>query len=113
MDRFRQSPNGALFCTDVAARGLDVAYVEWVLRLDAPQDPSQFVHRVGRSARAGRKGSSLVFLSQKEESYVDLLANRQVPLTQLPSTEVCYNPIASSEEDGKDSETVLDILPEV
>jgi ATP-dependent RNA helicase DDX55/SPB4 len=113
MDRFRQSPNGALFCTDVAARGLDVADVEWVLQLDAPQDPSQFVHRVGRSARAGRKGSSLVFLSPKEESYVDLLANRQVPLTQLPSTEVCYNPMASGKEDGKNSVTVLDILPEI
>lgn len=117
MERFRENKQGgALFCTDIAARGLDVADVEWVVQIDAPQDPSQFVHRVGRSARAGRKGSSLVFLSQKEEAYVDLLANRQVPLTQLPLTEVCYNPVASAdgkEDDEKDSETVLDILPEI
>ena len=114
MERFRESKQGgALFCTDIAARGLDVADVEWVVQIDSPQDPSQFVHRVGRSARAGRKGSSLVFLSQKEEAYVDLLANRQVPLTQLPSTEACYNPMSTGEEDGKDSETVLDILPEI
>jgi ATP-dependent RNA helicase DDX55/SPB4 len=115
MERFRESKRGgALFCTDIAARGLDVADVEWVVQIDAPQDPSQFVHRVGRSARAGRKGASLVFLSQKEEAYVDLLANRQVPLTQLPLTEVCYNPMASPDgEEEKDSETVLDILPEI
>ena len=70
MERFRESAEGgALFCTDVAARGLDVADVDWVVQVDAPQDPSQFVHRVGRSARAGRKGSSLVFLTDKEEAY--------------------------------------------
>jgi ATP-dependent RNA helicase DDX55/SPB4 len=89
MDRFRESSGGALFCTDVAARGLDVADVDWVIQVDAPQEPSQFVHRVGRSARAGRKGSSLVFLTEKEEAYVDLLSNRQVQLNPLPESEPC------------------------
>ena len=97
MERFRESAEGgALFCTDVAARGLDVADVDWVVQVDAPQDPSQFVHRVGRSARAGRKGSSLVFLTDKEEAYIDLLANRQVPLTELPESESCCMAIAKT-----------------
>jgi ATP-dependent RNA helicase DDX55/SPB4 len=118
MERFRESTAGALFCTDVAARGLDVADVDWVVQIDAPQDPSQFVHRVGRSARAGRKGSSLVFLTEKEEAYIDLLANRQVQLTELPETEHCCKVVAQSLEGDVESEevettTIPNILPKI
>jgi ATP-dependent RNA helicase DDX55/SPB4 len=117
MERFRDvTTGGALFCTDVAARGLDVADVDWVVQVDAPQDPSQFVHRVGRSARAGRKGSSLVFLTEKEEAYVDLLANRQVTLTELPQTETCCKAVAKAidgDETGNDDkqEDETDLIP--
>eukprot|EP00536_Pseudo-nitzschia_multiseries_P003945 jgi/Psemu1/237110/estExt_Genewise1.C_630045 len=103
MERFRESKTGgALFATDVAARGLDVTDIDWVVQVDAPQDPSQFVHRVGRSARAGRQGSSLLFLTDKEESYVDLLSNRQVPLQQLPKTEA-----------DSSAEVVTNFLPKI
>jgi len=118
MERFRDATSGgALFCTDVAARGLDVDNVDWVLQLDAPQDPSQFVHRVGRSARAGRKGASLVFLTDKEEAYVDLLANRQIPLTELPPNEACCRPVQNhdkSEEVSEGSDLMIpDVLAEI
>ncbi len=43
-------------CTDVAARGIDIPDVAWIVQFDPPQDPSYFVHRVGRTARAGKKG---------------------------------------------------------
>ena len=46
---------GALFCTDVAARGLDIPDVHWIVQHDAPQDPAAFVHRVGRTARMGER----------------------------------------------------------
>lgn len=91
MERFRET-GGVLFCTDVAARGLDVSDVNWVVQYDAPKEPSSFVHRVGRSARAGRTGASLLFLAPKEESYIDLLQNRKVPLSPLPNTEKCVPP---------------------
>eukprot|EP00980_Cylindrotheca_fusiformis_P003294 scaffold743_cov117-Cylindrotheca_fusiformis.AAC.13 len=107
MERFRESSGGALFCTDVAARGLDVADVDWVIQVDAPQEPSQFVHRVGRSARAGRKGSSLVFLTEKEEAYVDLLSNRQVQLDLLPESEACCGVVGSSDD------AIVDMLPRI
>lgn len=92
MERFREAGGCALFCTDVAARGLDVSDVHWVVQFDAPQDPSFFVHRVGRTGRAGREGSSLVFLTHKEEAYVEFLKLRKVPLEPLPSTERCVPP---------------------
>ena len=56
-----------MFCTDVAARGLDVSNVHFVVQFDAPQDPAFYVHRVGRSARAGKEGSSLLFLTRKRK----------------------------------------------
>ena len=85
-----------LFCTDVAARGLDVSNVHFVVQFDAPQDPAFYVHRVGRSARAGKEGSSLLFLTRKEEAYVDLLRNRKVPLSLLPGHETCCPPDATA-----------------
>lgn len=92
MERFRDCQGAALFCTDVAARGLDVSDVRWVVQVDAPQDPAFFVHRVGRSARAGKTGQSLLFLTPKEEAFVDLLRMRNVPLQLLPATELCCPP---------------------
>lgn len=110
MERFRESTGGVLFCTDVAARGLDVADIDWVVQVDAPQEPSQFIHRVGRAARAGRKGSSLVFLTEKEEAYVDLLSNRQVTLLPLPETEICCLPIHTGEDGIDENESIKDVL---
>jgi ATP-dependent RNA helicase DDX55/SPB4 len=97
MERFRDCHDGnnqgiALFCTDVAARGLDVTDVQWVVQVDAPQDPAFFVHRVGRSARAGKVGQSLIFLTPKEEAYVDFLRMRNIPIEPLPRQEICCPP---------------------
>ena len=69
-----------LLCTDVAARGLDVPDVDWIVQFDAPQEPAAFVHRVGRAGRAGRRGASLVLLDPKEDAYVEFLSLRKVPL---------------------------------
>jgi len=79
---YTAAATGCLFCTDLAARGLDIPDVDWVVQYDPPQDPSAFVHRVGRTARMGREGSALVYLTQNEESYVEFLKRRQVPLLE-------------------------------
>ena len=92
----RTTAGRALLCTDVASRGLDVPDVSWTVQFDAPVDPSSYVHRVGRSARAGKAGKSLVFLTRKEESYVDFLRLRKVPVRELPDAEVCKPPSSSS-----------------
>jgi ATP-dependent RNA helicase DDX55/SPB4 len=106
MERFRECASsdgkgngGALLCTDVAARGLDLPNVHWVVQFDAPQDPSFYVHRVGRSGRAGKVGNSLLFLTQKEEAYVDLLSMRKVPLSPLSPSERCCPPDMIEEDD--------------
>jgi ATP-dependent RNA helicase DDX55/SPB4 len=103
MERFREPEGIALFCTDVAARGLDVSDVQWVVQADAPQDPAFYVHRVGRSARAGKTGKSLLFLTPKEEAYVDLLKMRNVPLEPLPHTEQCCPPDDVNDDEKKEA----------
>ena len=77
----------ALFATDLAARGLDIADVDWVLQYDPPQDPDTFVHRVGRTARMGREGAALSYLLPKEDAYVDFMKVRRVPLLPWNATE--------------------------
>jgi ATP-dependent RNA helicase DDX31/DBP7 len=64
-----------LFCTDVAARGLDLPKVDWILQYDPPCETTDYVHRIGRTARRGFGGSALLFLLPSEAPYVQLLAS--------------------------------------
>ena len=79
---FASSVSGVMFATDVAARGLDIPDVHWIVQTDPPQDPSAFVHRVGRTARMGRSGNALAYMLPHEASYVDFLKLRHVPMIQ-------------------------------
>ena len=61
--KFYKVNHGILFCSDVAARGIDIPDVDWVIQLVAPKDPSIFVHRVGRTARACQSGHCVTIMS--------------------------------------------------
>ncbi|KAJ3146683.1 ATP-dependent RNA helicase ddx55 [Geranomyces michiganensis] len=76
--------SSVLVCTDVAARGLDIPDVDYVVQYDPPQDPKAFAHRCGRTARLGREGKAVVFLTQAEDTYVEFLRIRKVPMIELP-----------------------------
>lgn len=73
--------SAVLFCTDLAARGLDFPDIDWVIQFDPPQDPKSFLHRCGRTARSGRSGDALVLLLAKEDAYVELMSRRGVPMS--------------------------------
>ncbi|CAG9814893.1 unnamed protein product [Phaedon cochleariae] len=77
MEKYRTIEKGLLLCTDVMARGIDIPEVDWVLQWDPPASASAFVHRVGRTARQGQQGSSLLLLLENEEAYVPFIKNNQ------------------------------------
>ncbi|OAP58151.1 hypothetical protein AYL99_07241 [Fonsecaea erecta] len=67
---FRAQKSRILISTDVASRGLDIPEVNFVVNFDVPRNPVDYVHRVGRTARAGRKGTSITFVGQRDVSLV-------------------------------------------
>lgn len=72
-----------LVCTDVAARGLDIPEIGVVIQYDPPVDPNTFIHRIGRTARMGRSGESVVFLMPQELEYVNFMRLQNVPLQAM------------------------------
>jgi ATP-dependent RNA helicase DDX55/SPB4 len=64
---------GLLVCTDVMARGIDIADIDWVLQFDPPSNAAAFVHRCGRTARIGNRGTAVVFLMPNESAYVPFI----------------------------------------
>ncbi|KAG1845483.1 P-loop containing nucleoside triphosphate hydrolase protein [Suillus subalutaceus] len=80
---FINAESGILLCTDVAARGLDIPRVDWIVQFDPPDDPRDYIHRVGRTARAGKVGKSLMFLLESELGFLRYLKEAKVPLNEF------------------------------
>ena len=66
MQNFRDERFRILVATDIASRGLDVPHIEHIINYDMPQAPEDFIHRIGRTARAGSVGEAVSFLTQKD-----------------------------------------------
>jgi ATP-dependent RNA helicase DDX49/DBP8 len=74
--RFRAKAARILVATDVASRGLDIPDVGVVINYDLPRDPDDYIHRVGRTARAGRKGTSISMVGQRDVEIVHAIEAR-------------------------------------
>ncbi|KAM9858331.1 ATP-dependent DNA helicase DDX31 isoform 2-T2 [Aulostomus maculatus] len=81
--QFSASVSGVLLCTDVAARGLDLPQVTWIVQYTPPTTAAEYVHRVGRTARIGGKGSSLLFLTPAETAFMSDLTNHNISLSEM------------------------------
>lgn len=80
---FKRATTGVLLCTDVAARGLDIPDVDWIVQYDPPDDPREYIHRVGRTARGAQKaGKALLFLIPQELKFLSFLRQAQVSLNE-------------------------------
>ena len=66
-----------LVATDVAARGLDVSDIQYVINFDFPNDVEDYVHRIGRTARAGRTGTAVTFFTQDNANHAENLIKVQ------------------------------------
>lgn len=88
LKRFRAGKLDILVATDVAARGLDISGVTHVYNYDIPQDPDSYVHRIGRTGRAGQNGSSITFVTPNELGYmrtIEQLTKKKMTPLRPPS----------------------------
>ncbi|MFT8871237.1 MAG: DEAD/DEAH box helicase [Sporolactobacillus sp.] len=86
--RFKQDEVKLLVATDVAARGLDITNVTHVYNFDLPQDPESYVHRIGRTGRAGKEGVAITFITPSELPHLHLierLTKQPMKQVQMPS----------------------------
>lgn len=90
IERMKKGSIDILVATDVAARGLDIERMSHVVNYDIPHDTESYVHRIGRTGRAGRKGEAILFVSPREKrmlSAIEKATRQTITRMQLPSTE--------------------------
>ncbi len=94
IDNLKSGKLDILIATDVAARGLDVDRITHVVNFDIPYDTESYVHRIGRTGRAGRTGDAILFVSPREKrllANIEQATKQKVEEMQLPSTEFINN----------------------
>ena len=94
IDRLKQNKLDIIVATDVAARGLDVQRISHVVNYDIPNDTEAYVHRIGRTGRAGREGDAILFVTPREKRMLYAIENatrKKIEMMDLPSTDVINN----------------------
>lgn len=89
--KFKSKSRSILIATDVASRGLDIPHVDVIINLDIPTHSKDYIHRVGRTARAGRSGRAITFVSQYDVELfqrIEHLIGKKLPLYQSEEQEV-------------------------
>ncbi|MDE0260500.1 MAG: DEAD/DEAH box helicase [Gammaproteobacteria bacterium] len=104
LDRFATGGVRVLVATDIAQRGLDVEGISHVVNYDIPLDPGDYVHRIGRTARAGAAGTAVSFLTAPDLAYlksIELLLGRTLERIHLPEFDYAGTPVEQREEGAR------------
>jgi len=94
VERLKRSSLDILIATDVAARGLDVERISHVINYDIPYDAEAYIHRIGRTGRAGREGDAILFVAPRERrmlSMIEKATRKTIEQLEMPSTEMVNN----------------------
>lgn len=81
---FNAASSGILFATSVAARGLDTPNVSHIIQFDIPSDVNEYIHRIGRTARAGKQGESLLILNHEERGFLPFVPELKAKIAEIP-----------------------------
>ena len=98
MRNFKNGHIHVLVATDIVARGIDIEDIQMVINYDVPHDAEDYVHRIGRTARAGGEGIAITFIAEKEQGKFGriekLIQNevKKVPLPEALGESPVYNP---------------------
>lgn len=98
---FKQGTIDMLIATDIVSRGIDIDDIKMVINYDAPRDPEDYVHRIGRTARAGREGRAITLIGEKDLyplSKIERLLEKKIPRNPLP--EGCRKPDYAAVHEG-------------
>jgi len=83
LEDFKNKKINILFATDIAARGLDIDDIDCVVNYDLPRSPADYIHRIGRTARAGKKGTAISFVTHENEDHFKLIEKRSEIMLEL------------------------------
>ena len=94
VDNLKRKKIDILIATDVAARGLDVPRISHVVNYDVPYDTETYIHRIGRTGRAGREGDAILFVAPREKrilQQIERATKQKIEMLEMPSTEIINN----------------------
>lgn len=94
--QFKETESGILFASDVVGRGMDFPNVDLVVQVGLPSSPDQYVHRVGRTARAGNDGRAILLITEPEFFFVNV--NPKLPIKRHPDTDLITKSASSCAE---------------
>jgi ATP-dependent RNA helicase RhlE len=101
VQQFKEGNYRFIIATDIVARGIDISEVTHVINFDTPDVPENYMHRIGRTGRADRKGIAITFITQKEKpllTAIEGLMNYHVPITVLPENLVISDVLTEEEK---------------
>ncbi|MBK9735853.1 MAG: DEAD/DEAH box helicase [Saprospiraceae bacterium] len=116
VNKFQDGSFRMLIATDIIARGLDIEDVSHVINFDLPDEPQNYVHRIGRTGRADKKGESISLVSDLELDYLDDIQDLMkfiVPITELPDDLVISTELTDAEIPKIQMKNILGKLPKV
>lgn len=104
---FKNNKVRILVATDIVARGIDIEDIGMVINYDVPHDPEDYIHRIGRTARASATGRAVTFVNEEEQGKfhrIEEFIEREIPKLSLPEAVGAgpeYNPAAFSGHGGR------------
>jgi superfamily II DNA/RNA helicase len=84
-NKFGEAKTGCLMATDVIARGIDFEQINYIIQVDPPENPDNYVHRIGRTARINQPGVAILLIEKHEETFINYLANKNVGIKFIAS----------------------------